>query len=435
MKLFALYPNIELPNLEFNHRKYCDKNNIEYNKIKLKTSGMFEIQKLYRVCEILENNIGETCWFIDNYSYFQNFEEIPDIENDIFLQKNRDGSLNISSFIVKSNKNTIQSFIAFRQNVFHEYLFQPGEVLKSIQEKFLQNTNITPLNFDHNCLKNKHIKFYFNINMFEYNFFNVNNVISLQAKNIREGVYVDAALPHGMYLAEYFCIAKLNKNKYTLSEEKFEVYNPGMDNALVTLYTKEISNCGIISEENFKRFCKKNNITLYVYRDIPIVMENKKISGTWCKPFVLLNHIKDHKNIAWIDGDITIGKHYHINFGQELTVYQDPANWYFNAGFMIFKNTEKNIALLESIAEEFRKPEKDLSSTYVGGSDQIVFNNYIKILYPEIIPQSAYKGNTHPLIPYCLSPDESQTHLTHFMGLPFYVREVLMKAFDFLGNE
>jgi hypothetical protein len=35
MKLYGLYEHDDIPNLEYNHRKFCDLNNIEYNKVKM----------------------------------------------------------------------------------------------------------------------------------------------------------------------------------------------------------------------------------------------------------------------------------------------------------------------------------------------------------------------------------------------------------------
>ena len=59
MKLFALYPNFNFPELEFNHKKYCSLHNIQYHKIHLQNPT----EKLSRIHEILQNNLNESCFF------------------------------------------------------------------------------------------------------------------------------------------------------------------------------------------------------------------------------------------------------------------------------------------------------------------------------------------------------------------------------------
>ena len=105
MKLYGFYEHDDIGNLEFNHRKFCDLNNIQYNKIQVQNYN----QKFHHIYDILQNNIGDTLLFIDSYSYFKSFNLSIDITNDIMMQV-KDGILCDNFFIVKSNEETLRIF-------------------------------------------------------------------------------------------------------------------------------------------------------------------------------------------------------------------------------------------------------------------------------------------------------------------------------------
>ena len=105
MKLYGLYEHDNIPNLEYNHRKFCDLNNIEYNKVKIKNYR----QKYHQIYYILESNINDTIIFIDSYSYFKSFEFDFEMISDILIQSS-DLEIYDNFFIVKSNKETLRIF-------------------------------------------------------------------------------------------------------------------------------------------------------------------------------------------------------------------------------------------------------------------------------------------------------------------------------------
>jgi len=211
--------------------------------------------------------------------------------------------------------------------------------------------------------------------------------------------------------------------------EPYECFNPGQKTAFVTLYTPNIQQLGIISEKNIKAYCLKNNITYHIYRDITDELKAQNISGAWCKPWLLLSHYESHENLAWVDSDILIGKDYKTETSAEIAVYKDPRHK-FNSGYMMFKTTEKNKKLLESVVEKFKKIEGTLGGVYQhGGGDQPRFIEAVSEFYPEYAPLSQMLGNTHPTYPLSISPHTSDMML-HFMGYEHSTRIAVMQGYD-----
>lgn len=206
------------------------------------------------------------------------------------------------------------------------------------------------------------------------------------------------------------------------------MFNSGNKNAVVLQYTPEIKEFGIYSETNLKKYCEYNNITLYVYRDLTQYLKDMKVSGAWCKPWLLLENFDKHEYIAWVDSDILISKEYKMNFSGDVSVYADPI-FYFNSGFMIFKTTEKNKILLNDIIESFKSIDGELSGVYTHGGDQPRFIEKIKELYPDNTPMSNLNGNSHPLIPIKMSPYKNNV-MIHFMGYDKVFRKNVMKAYN-----
>ena len=116
MKMYALYSVDGIPNLEFNHRKYCDLYNIEFNKIKI-TNSLSD--KYSHIVSVMQQNIGETLLFIDDLSYFNRFDFFPTLNEDILIQKNNKTVID-NFFIVKSNINTIKIFSDALKEINHK---------------------------------------------------------------------------------------------------------------------------------------------------------------------------------------------------------------------------------------------------------------------------------------------------------------------------
>jgi hypothetical protein len=428
MKLLAFYYGTDFEHLEYNHKNYCDQHNIEYNKQYIHSTPNPEAYKLALIFDFLQKNLGHICFFIDSFCYINNPKLLPRIEKDFTLQKNLNKGLDLTFFVLKSNEKTLKFFekLLKIQSMLLLLKKDDNQGLEIYKQKYLQliNSEEEIVNYPKVVSNNQDKEFYLNGNVNSQNLLEATNVLAL---NVRSE---DNTNERSYYIAESLCFAKKNKRVYGKREEKFEVFNPGNPNALVTLYDSTGAVYGCISEDNFKRYCLARGITLYIYRDTVSINNKKHGSGTWCKPFVLLNHIEQHKFIGWIDSDIILGKNFTLDFQKDIAVYKDIASWAFNAGFMVFKNTEKNKNLLQTVGQIISDPEKDTTSTYVGGGDQSCFIDLYNKMYGSESPISYFSANTHPHFPKPIRVSERHEHMLHFMGLPLHLRAALMKAFD-----
>jgi len=408
--MYALYNVRDIPNLEYNHRKYCEANNIEYNKDYISDSLS---EKYSYILKHLQKNINNTLIFIDNFTYFKKFNYIPKLTNDIHIQK-KDAALIDSFFIVKSTEKTIKIFeqalhsinkIGFFVNTWHE-----------IREK--------KINFpDEFCEKYPYLSdngIYTNVCLSKHkNAYDLANVLCVNFTH----VFLEN---EGKYFADALCA--FSGKTYEPFKENYECFNAGHQTAFVTLYTPNILNAGIVSEKNLKQFCLNNKITLHVYRDIPEELSKQNISGAWCKPWLLLKHFHNYENLAWIDSDILIAKNYKVDVSHEVAVYKDPTAK-FNSGYMMFKTTEKNKNLLNSVIKKIEKIDGVLEGVYTHGGDQPRFIDAIFEYYPEYSPLSAIMGNTHPVFPISISPHQDDVML-HFMGFDENLRIATMRAYN-----
>lgn len=400
MKLYGFYEHDDIGNLEFNHRKFCDLNNIQYNKIQVQNYN----QKFHHIYDILQNNIGDTLLFIDSYSYFKSFNLSIDITNDIMMQV-KDGILCDNFFIVKSNEETLR--------IFKDILLWVSENYYSYSKfNFVFNLNdyyeffdIIPNLLDYPYIENN---IYFNVDSkFHDNFLSIGNILVVYTR------YQSFYSPSNI-LCDY------KQSDYEFREGNFEIINPGHKKAFISLYTDNIKEQGIISEMNIERYCISNDITFIVYRDTPSNIS--KMRGNWCKPYILLHHIDNYEYICWLDSDIIITEGYHVDFKKDIRVFNDPSNWFFNSGFMMFKSIDKNKRMLEYIIENI---EKDLELIYSNSGDQLYFIKAFRIFYPDELPESAIHTNLH--IDIC---KPSIKKMVHFMGIPINIRHIVMEYYD-----
>lgn len=406
MKLYGLYEHDDIPNLEYNHRKFCDLNNIEYNNVK--TKGY--LQKFHLIYSILESNIGETVFFIDSYSYFKNFQFDFEMTSDMLIQ-GYDSQIYDNFFIVKSNKETLRIFkniLLLSADSFRvkksEFKLNEESYIKYFGNDISKHIQNYPYNYN-----NK----YFNIDVkLNNNFMDIDNILVCVVKTNENNTNVN--------LSEILCNHK--SVEYKFRNSKFDIINPGKKNALITLYTDNIKKQGIVSELNIEKFCILNDITYYVYRDIPDNLTN--MTGNWCKPYILLNHIDDHDYISWIDSDIIITDGYKIKFDGDIMVYNDPLTWNFNSGFMVFKNNEKNKSLLNGVIDRFNKIDR-MDSIYINGGDQTYFIEEVKKQYPDYLPKSSIYTNS------CISiSTPSEKMMIHFMGITSHIRHIIMEYYE-----
>ena len=407
MKLYGLYEHDDIPNLEYNHRKFCDLNNIEYNKVKIKNYH----HKYHQIYYILESNLGETVFFIDSYSYFKTFQFDFDMMTSDMLIQASDSQIYDNFFIVKSNKDTLRIFknilllssdsVSIKKS---EFKLNEESYIKYFGNDISKHIQKYPYNF-----KNK----YLNIDVtLHNNFMNIDNILVCVFRTIENNKDVN--------LSEILCNHKSVEYKFRSS--KFDIINPGKKNALITLYTDNIKKQGIVSELNIEKFCMLNDITYYVYRDIPDNLSN--MTGNWCKPYILLNHINDHDYISWVDCDIIITDGYKMDFDDDITLYNDSLSWDFNSGYMVFRNNERNKSLLNGVIDRFNKLDR-MDSIYVNGSDQTYFIEEIKYQYPEYLPKSSIFTNSNIVI---TTPGEKM--MIHFMGIATHLRHIVMEYYE-----
>ncbi len=210
--------------------------------------------------------------------------------------------------------------------------------------------------------------------------------------------------------------------------ELFSAFNVSGRIALVTLYNPEIRAYGEICEHNVKRYCERHGHAHYSYRKNPSDTPDG-VSGTWLKPTLLLKHIEDHEWVIWIDADMlfidqsqTLTERLE---GREILVARDIGGWSFNAGFLAFRNSSRNIDILKDI-NRMIDAVLDKSSVYVNQGDQFVLNKYFEdngLVTPDNVCDY-FTVNTH----YCFASEDS--FLVHFMGLAEPMRSHMMAEYE-----
>jgi len=220
--------------------------------------------------------------------------------------------------------------------------------------------------------------------------------------------------------------------KTEIPPEKYTCHNPGKKIGIVSLYTPEISEYAIHSENNIKSYAEKNGYTFHVYRD----KLSKDSHPNWSKPRALLNHIDDHETIVWMDSDTII-------FNPEKK-FEDILNRcvpmkkiiacedigtnnqkikkgsMLNSGVVIFRNHQYS----KNVIQKWMDYECDKSGLYTGGGDQEVLCEILKKadgfgFNRKIFPMSEF--NTDPRF---ITGD---TFIMHFMAYPKPLKSVFMR--------
>lgn len=411
MRMIGLYYEEKIPNLEDNHRRYCEKHGISYEKTLISQSLA---EKYSTILYYLQKYKGEKLIFIDSLTWITQPENSLKFDKFVPLQFEKKSNILYDHILFFESSDIIIRIFYLLCNYINKTGFYSKDwrnILstlpfpKSMLQDYPQKNNNT----------------FINVNiLFHNNWENLENIFS---------VSVDIShtkQDSSSYLAEAICGRQ--KYEYTIPKEPYSVYNPGNKNAIITMHTPEIKSFGVISEESLREYCEKNQITLYAYREVPDFLKEKNISGTWCKPWLLMKHFESHEYVAWCDSDILISKDYKMQFEDEIQTYQDPY-YELNAGFMIFRTSEKNRTLIESVIEELTKIDGELSGVYSNnGGDQPRFIKAFQKFYPEVAPNSFLFGNTHPFYPKNISPYDNKI-LLHFMSLSTHMRYAVMDGY------
>ena len=211
--------------------------------------------------------------------------------------------------------------------------------------------------------------------------------------------------------------------KERMPENKFSAYNTGQKIAIVSLYTKEISDYAVHSENSIKEYCEKQNYTFYIYRE----KLEKESSPNWSKAQALLNHINDHEYIIWMDSDTLI-----FNPNKKLEDIINKASKKFilatedigrnsmlNSGVLFFKshNYTKNLI------KRWRDFSGDKSSLYSSGGDQEILCSILKKSDEGGFNRKIFKMNEFNTDPRLANND---TFILHFMAYPLQLKKIFM---------
>ena len=408
MRLVGLHTHTKIPHLEANQRRFASLNGCSYESFFVRNY----YEKYRIIYALLQGSPGEVFCFIDSDTYFvsERFDfplpetilvnafpgEMPAPES--HLQAGMDNflcaravpeSLGILEGVIADlsyrycGDRNLDAKAQFPREIVRPHLHQSGDI-------------------------------YWNIDATaQLGFFGFANIL---AAHIRPNKATDY-----LSYADLICDGAPDLPEVVTGD--FSVFNPGHENALLTLHTPEIGLQGAVCERNLERYCRARGLTLYAYRRNPRAAEN--IAATWLKPELILRHIGDHRHIAWIDSDMLISPDCPLVTESEFTAYQDIGNWRFNAGFMIFRNCPRTLSYLEAVRSRC-EGLGDRSTTYVNKGDQWQFICEAETHFPDFHPLSNLRINLLP----GYEPVGESPLLVHFVGMPTHIRARVMEAYD-----
>ena len=226
-------------------------------------------------------------------------------------------------------------------------------------------------------------------------------------------------------LKDYDFIKYLSKQikKPKPSVENYSCYNPNQKIGIVSLYTPEISDYAIYSEDNIRSYCTNNNYTFHVYRH----SLDKNSNPNWSKAQALLNHINDHDYLIWMDSDTLV-----FNPEKKFEDIISKCSRKFiiatkdigeksmlNSGVLIFKchNYTKNLI------KKWRDFDGDKSSLYASGGDQEILCQILKKSDPFGYNRKIFEMNKFNTDPRFV---DSDTFILHFMAYPYQLKKIFM---------
>jgi GR25 family glycosyltransferase involved in LPS biosynthesis len=214
-------------------------------------------------------------------------------------------------------------------------------------------------------------------------------------------------------------------------EGKFNTYNPNQKIAIVSLYTKEISDYAVHSENSIKEYCQKQGYTFYIYREK--LEENS--SPNWSKAQALVNHIDDHEYIIWMDSDTLI-----FNPEKKLESIIEKAsrkfilatkdigdNCMLNSGVLFFKSHQYT----KNLITKWRDFDGDKSSLYASGGDQEILCEILKKSDGFGFNRKIFEMNEFNTDPRLVNND---TFILHFMAYPYALKKIFMSYWNHLES-
>lgn len=299
-------------------------------------------------CLILDINIKIENYINDNY-FIMTYSKLL-IENikDFLIIKN---NVNILNFLNDINNVKRYKYHVSKRINYLSFFNNDKSIVNYKSERFFEKTN-NP--------------FFFIYGDYEKN--NKNVVLN----NVFLG-YLYNQLFNIKYNKKNYIDININFNDYEYDKE-LEIFNPGNEIAFVTSYTPNIKDIGIQMEYNIKKYCEKNNYTLYIHRGLTFDVKNNQN-----EKFILLDkYLNKHEYVIWIDSDVLC---FDMEFKIELLIKNKISCYLYrnfkekiNTGFILFKNDEVG----RQIINDFIKINKySINSEIIN----VINNNYLENSY------------------------------------------------------
>lgn len=233
----------------------------------------------------------------------------------------------------------------------------------------------------------------------------------------------------------FFNFAADNLIKDDEQLEDYSCFNAGKKIGIVSLYTDEIKDYARYSEKDIKEYCLKNDYTFHIYRNTL----DKSSSGNWSKAQAIMNHIRDHDSIVWMDSDVLI---YNPNKklediinkctpNKKIIACEDigannkklPKGSMFNSGVVIFKNHQYTVNLIQKWLDF----DGDKSSLYASGGDQEILCGIIKKSDPFLLNVKILEMNQFNTDPRMI---DDNTFIVHFMAYPYHLKVLFIRYWN-----
>jgi|GEM_PF-6702361 len=206
-------------------------------------------------------------------------------------------------------------------------------------------------------------------------------------------------------------------------EDRFNCFNPFKKIAIVSLYTKEISEFAIYSEKSIKDYCQKQGYSFYVYRE----SLDRNGSPNWSKSQALLNHIDNHDYIVWMDSDTLI---FNPEKKLESIIEKAPKKFILatkdigdhcmlNSGVLFFKSHQYT----KNLITKWRDFNGDKSSLYASGGDQEILCEILRKSDGYGFNRKIFEMNEFNTDPRLVNED---TFILHFMAYPHELKKIFM---------
>jgi hypothetical protein len=324
---------------------------------------------------------------------------------------------NINKFIIIKNNNydIINNVNILKDQIDSNKIFSNGKVINLNENNgYFDNDSLNNNNFI-DTVRHRKI-FFYTLNL---------DKISIELKN-----YAYFQIFNKFYNNKDYINIDIIYDKYNYEGDK-EIFNPNKDIAFVTLYTKKIKDEGVEMEYSLKEYCIKNDYTCYIHRKSEL---DGKRHPTLEKPYLLKKYLNKHKYVIWVDSDILMfNQKFKIeeifDNKYDLITFKDPdnINYLFNAGFLIFKNTEISLDIINKWIFDI----EDKNITEFQGKtkgDQGLINDIIKNEYVDnilIFDNSEINCLLH-------NYGVNDIKIIHLMGIYAFIRPLFMKYLNYL---